>query len=124
MIDFNKFGRSVGFAVRGLRWLWQENNARIHALAGVAVVIVGISLGLSASEWLWIGLAIALVFIAELVNTSLERLTDLVSPHHHPLAGQAKDLAAAAVLVAALFAIVVGMVIVVPHVLAIFLEKL
>lgn len=115
MIDFKKFWRSFGFAFQGLRWLFEENNAKIHLSATIWVVGLGIYLGIKPWEWMALSLAIALVFITEAINTALERLTDLASPQQHPLAGKVKDLAAAAVLIAALFAIIVGLVVFVPH---------
>ena len=57
----------------------------------------------------------ALVWITEAINTALEKLVDLVSPDHHPLAGQVKDLAAGAVLLAAGFAVLVGLLVLGPY---------
>ena len=66
-------------------------------------------------EWVAISICIALVLALEALNTALEYLTDLVSPEYHPLAGKAKDAAAAAVLLVALGAIVVGLIVFIPH---------
>ena len=104
--------RSFRYAFQGLADLFRtQPNARIHLAAAALVVAVGAYTGLSRLEWLAIVLCIGLVIALEAVNTALEYLTDLVSPEHHPLAGKAKDAAAAAVLVAALGAAVVGAVI-------------
>jgi diacylglycerol kinase len=109
MINPLKFIRSVRFAVQGLTTLVRsENNARIHALAVLVVIGAGIYFQITARDWLWIALAITLVFTTEAVNTALEKLVDLVSPERRPLAGQIKDLAAGAVLLTALFALVVA----------------
>ncbi len=109
MISLPKFLKSVPFALKGLRALVRsENNARIHLLATGAVVVAGVGLRVSKTDWLWLLLAVTLVWLTEAFNTALEKLVDLVSPNHHPLAGQVKDLAAAAVLLAALFALVVA----------------
>lgn len=109
MVDVPKFYRSLGFAFRGLKTLVaSENNARIHLVATLGVVGAGIVFHVSGAEWLWLALAIALVWLTEAVNTALEKLVDLVSPDYHPLAGQVKDLAAAAVLVTAFFALAVA----------------
>lgn len=106
---------SFGYALRGLQQaLGQEVHLRLHALATVAVVVVGLLLPLSRADWALLTLAIGGVWTAELVNTAIERLTDLVSPTHHPLAGQAKDVAAAAVLVVAAAAAVVGILVLGP----------
>jgi diacylglycerol kinase len=119
MIDPLKFARSVGFAAQGLLTLVRsENNARIHALAVLVVVGAGWYVGLTAHDWLWVALAITLVLTTEAVNTALEKLVDLVSPERRPLAGQVKDLAAGAVLLTALFALVVAGVVFAPYLLA------
>ena len=75
---------------------------------------------LSATEWCLIAIAIILVFLAETFNTAIESLVDLVSSEHHPLAGQAKDMAAGAVLLAALLAFVIGLGIFGPKTIALF----
>jgi diacylglycerol kinase (ATP) len=85
-----------------------QHNAWIHAAATVVVVAAGLIVGLSASEWAWIVLAIGSVWTAEALNTALELLTDVASPDFHPLAEKAKDVAAGAVLLAAIGAVVIG----------------
>lgn len=86
-------------------------NARIHAVAAVVVVTAGIIFRISTLEWLAIIICITLVIVLEAVNTAIETLTDLVSPGNHPLAGKAKDVAAAGVLLAAIGSVVVGVLI-------------
>lgn len=109
MISLPKFLKSVPFALKGLRALVSsENNARIHLLATLAVGVAGVVLQVSKTDWLWLLLAVTLVWVTEAFNTALEKLVNLVSPDYHPLAGQVKDLAAAAVLLAALYALVVA----------------
>lgn len=100
---------SFGHAVRGV-WaaLRSEVHLRFHALASVVAIGLGFYCGITRLEWALVALAIAGVWTAELVNTAVEALTDLVSPAYHPLAGKAKDVAAGAVLLAALGAVVVG----------------
>jgi diacylglycerol kinase (ATP) len=71
-------------------------------------------------EWCWMTLAIIGVWLAEALNTAIEFLTDLVSPEFHPLAGKAKDVAAGAVLIAAIGAVVIGMFVFGPHLLRMF----
>jgi diacylglycerol kinase len=116
MIDFPKSVRSFRFAFLGI---WQffrnENNAKVHLLATVVVLLAGYYFRLSPNEWLWIVAAIALVWITEAVNTAIEKLVDLVSPHFDPRAGAIKDLAAGAVLLAALAAVIIGLLIFWPH---------
>ena len=88
--------------------LQTEHNARIHAAATVLVVAAGALLRLSAVEWALIVFAIAGVWTAEALNTAIEFLVDLASPAPHPLAGKAKDVAAGAVLIAAIGSAVIG----------------
>lgn len=107
-----KRARSFRYAFKGLADLFvQQHNARIHAVAAVGVVTAGLYLGLQAWEWCLLALTIGGVLAAELLNTAIEYTIDLVSPEQHPLAGKAKDAAAAAVLVLAIAAVVVGVVI-------------
>lgn len=108
--------RSFRYAIRGVAlMLRHQANARIHAAATVAVVALGIVCGLRAWEWCAVIGAIGLVWSVEGLNTALEALTDLVSPDEHPLAGRAKDIAAGAVLCAAVAAAVIGGIVFLPH---------
>jgi diacylglycerol kinase (ATP) len=101
--------RSVKFALRGIRTMVaSQHNAWIHAAATVVVVAAGLFVGLSWSEWCWIVLAIGSVWTAEALNTAFEFLTDVASPDFHPLAEKAKDVAAGAVLLAAIGAVIIG----------------
>jgi diacylglycerol kinase (ATP) len=110
--------RSFGHAFRGLKVLVQtQHNARIHAVATIAVVAAGALARISPIEWLVITLAIVCVWATEALNTSIEFLVNLVSPDLHPLAAKAKDVAAAAVLVAAIGSLIVAIVVFGPHVL-------
>ena len=80
----------------------------------VVVIVLGVWLALSARDWAVLALAIALVWMAEILNTSIEAVVDLASPVHHPLAKVGKDVGAAAVLIASLIAILVGLLILGP----------
>lgn len=91
--------------------LGSDRNLRIHMAATVAVAAAGAWCELTATEWGLIVLSIGLVWTAELVNTSIEAVVDLASPEHHELARLAKDVAAAAVLLAAVTAVVIGMIV-------------
>ncbi|HID85982.1 MAG TPA: diacylglycerol kinase family protein [Anaerolineae bacterium] len=92
-----------------------QRNARIHLLIAVGVVALGLWLGLSRWEWVAIVLTIGFVFVAELFNTVVEAVVDLASPEFHPLARAAKDVAAGAVLLAAIASVVIGLLILGPH---------
>ena len=107
--SFGHAGRGVWSALRS------EVHLRFHAVVTVVVIGLGFYSGLSRLEWALVALAVACVWAAELMNTAVEALTDLASPAYHPLAGKAKDVAAGAVLLAALGALVVGALVFVPH---------
>jgi diacylglycerol kinase len=115
LIDIGKFLKSLKYALAGIVTLVKtENNARIHLLATVLVVSLCLYLKLTPNAWLWVSLAIALVWITEAINTSIEATVDLASPQAHKLAKKAKDIAAAAVIIAAAFALVVAYIQIIP----------
>jgi diacylglycerol kinase (ATP) len=91
-----------------------QHNAWIHAVSSVAILVVALWAGLERLEWAILILTVALVWVAEFVNTAVETLVDLLSPEIHPLAKIAKDIAAASVLIAALAAVVVGLLLLGP----------
>jgi diacylglycerol kinase (ATP) len=106
---------SFRYAWAGLVYLLRtQPNARIHLVITAAVIGVGAWLELPARDWAVIALAMGLVFVAEALNTALEAAVDLVSPAPHPLARVAKDVGAAAVTLAALGAVVVGVLLLGP----------
>ena len=102
---------ALRYALRGIGFMLHERNARLLLAVTAVVVAGGLWLGLSRLEWCAAIAALALVWIAETLNTAVERLTDLVSPDYHPLAGRTKDVAAGAVLMAMLAAISIGIVV-------------
>ena len=104
--------RSIYCALKGIAvMLATQRNAWVHAFATIAVTIVGLYFGLTRFEWCWIILAIISVWTAEALNTAFEFLTDVASPEFHPLAGKAKDVAAGAVLIAAIGSVIIGLII-------------
>ena len=106
---------AFGHAFRGWAYVLKtQHNAWIHSVMATAVIALGIWLGLPPRDWAVLVLAIAMVFTAEFINTSIEAVVDLASPSHHPLAKVGKDVGAAAVLVAALSAILIGLLILGP----------
>ena len=108
-------------AFAGIRVLLRdEHNVRIHCCAAILVVAAGFLLGISAGEWIAVVFAIGLVFTAEAINTSIERLADEVQPEWDEHIRDVKDLAAGAVLFAAIAALVVGLIIFVPKIIALF----
>ena len=94
-----------------------QRNAWIHAAITIAIVVLGFWLGLDRYDWTLITIAICFVWLAEIINTALEAITDLASPEQHPLARVGKDVGAGAVLLASLTAIIVGLLILLPRLL-------
>lgn len=116
-MSLKKRVNSFRYAFAGLFDLFRSQpNARIHLFATFLAIGAGLFFHISTNEWCIIVLCIALVISLEAVNTAIEYLTDLVSPDFHPLAGKAKDVAAAAVLIAAFGAIAVAMIIFLPKI--------
>lgn len=113
--------QSIVHAIRGLRLLVREEaNARVHVAATLLAVLAGSTAHVSFAEWRWLALACALVWSAEAFNTAIERVCDRLSRDHDPLIGAAKDVAAGAVLVAALAAGAIGASIFLPHLMGFF----
>ena len=108
---------SFGYAFKGI-WaaFWYEPNMKLHLLGAIEAVFLGWFFEIKNAEWCWIVLAIGLVWMAEIFNTAVEKLTDLVSPNYNELAGRVKDLAAGAVLMAALTSLIIGILIFWPHI--------
>jgi diacylglycerol kinase len=117
--SFRREVASFGWALRGLRMaLASERHLRFHAAATVVVLALAAALPLYGWERAALVLAVGLVWVAELANTAVERLVDLVSPERHPVAGAVKDIAAAAVLVAAVASAGVGLLVLIPALVA------
>lgn len=108
--------KSFTFAFAGIAaMLRTQHNAWIHLAATLAVVAAAFWFAVPRDEWLWLIVAIVMVWTAEALNTAFELLCDVASPEFHPLVKQAKDVAAAAVLIAAAGAVAIGALIFVPH---------
>ena len=107
--DHPSFKKSFGFALQGFRYtLATERNIRVMLGGAAFAVVMGLVLQLDLVSWAIVLLCIGCVFAAELMNTAIETVVDLVSPEYHPLAGHAKDIAAAAVYVLSFLVAVVG----------------
>ena len=104
-----KRARSFGFACRGLAVLVQtQHNAWIHGVATLVVVVAGVLAGVSRADWALLTLAMVSVWSAEALNTAVEALGDAVAQSDNELIGLAKDVAAGAVLVAAVGSIIIA----------------
>ena len=109
---------SFGHAFRGWGYVLKtQHNARIHAVVAIAVFTVAFWLRLPARDWAVLLLTVTMVFAAEFINTAIEAVVDLASPQKHPLAKVGKDVGAAAVLIAALAAVLIGLLILGPPLL-------
>ena len=115
---FKKRIESFKFAFAGIaHFVKSEPNVIIHLIAAVVAVCMGFFFAINSVEWCLVIFAIGLVLSAEAFNTAIEYLTDLVSPDYHELAGKTKDVAAAAVLMSAITAAIVGLLIFLPKIL-------
>ena len=112
--------RSFGYALEGIGYLVRtQRNFRIHLLAAAAVSAAGVGVGLGATEWAIVLVTIALVMVTEALNTGIELAVTLASPELRPEAKASKDVAAGAVLVSAITAVVVGVAVFGPRLVAI-----
>ena len=120
--DLKKQLHSFGYAWKGVRCcIGREQNLSFHLIAMILTVIAGFILGITRMEWIMVILCIGVVIAAELFNTAIEKLVDLVSPERHPIAGQVKDIAAGAVLVCAATAAIIGLIVFIPYLTRFFL---
>lgn len=111
---------AFGYSFKGLADLVTNHpHAHIHAAATVMVIVLGLYFQINREEWMFLTICIGIVWTAEAFNTSIEYLTDLVSPDYHPLAGKVKDVAAAAVLLSCIAAAIVGVFVFWPYLKAI-----
>lgn len=116
---FSPAGRAKSFryAIRGIfLFMKTQHNAWIHLVAAIVVTIAGFYFSLSGTEWIAVILAIGFVFSAEAFNTAIEWLVDKISPEYDPVAGKVKDVAAGAVLIAAVAAAVIGILVFFPKI--------
>lgn len=114
----NPFYKSLNFAIQGIiECIKKERNIKIHLCMMCLVIICGFVVHLHYLEWIACLILFALVISLEIVNTAIEAIVDLCSPDFHPLAKLAKDSAAGAVLVSAVFSAIIGLMIFVPKLL-------
>lgn len=107
-----RFIYSFKYAIQGMRTsIADQPNLKIHLAVAVAVVIAGFYFQITSVEWCVVLLCISLVIGLEMINSALEGLVDLVTRERLPLAGKIKDIAAGAVLFAAMISVVIGVII-------------
>jgi diacylglycerol kinase len=121
MFNFRKLAKSFGYALAGLSYSFKFNqNIKIHIMAAILAVLVGLFLRLTRYEMLGVGFLIVLVISAEMINTSIEEVINLLVNEHRLEAKIAKDVSAGMVLLVAIFAAIVGVFIYLPHILSLF----
>ena len=109
--------KSFRFALRGLGFMLRtQHNAWIHLAATVVAIVAGAALQIAAEDWRWVVLAVALVWATEALNTAVEHVCNVVQPELHASVKAAKDVAAGAVLVAAVGAAIIGVMVFWPYV--------
>ena len=109
--------QSFRYAFKGLKlMISREHNAWIHCGVAVCVLIAGFLLKLNRFEWIIIVFAICGVLVTEAINSAIERLADVVSPHYNKKIKQVKDISAGAVLLMSIGAAIVGLIIFVPKI--------
>lgn len=119
MKNFRNFvvGRiiSVKYAAKG-SWILitSEHSIMAQTLIAIAVTVLGFFMQLSTQEWLFQIIAIALVIVAESLNTAIEKIADFIHPEYHKEIGVIKDISAGAAFFAAIFAVIIGLIIYVP----------
>ncbi|RBL93158.1 diacylglycerol kinase family protein [Chitinophaga flava] len=115
---FSRRIASFGYAFNGIAaFLCSEPHARIHAVATIVVTAAGCWYKLTRMEWILLIIAIAMVWVTEMLNTVIEKIMDHLSPDYHLKVKWIKDVAAGAVLVAAIAAAAIGALIFIPHIL-------
>jgi len=121
MIDFKKFFTSVRIAISGFKSTFKkEQSFRIQVFIGLIVILLMFVLKLNPLEKSVLIIVIAMVLSLELINSQIERFLDVIQPSYHPEVKLIKDVSAAAVLIAVLGAVIVGIVILLPHLLDLF----
>lgn len=113
-----KLIRSFAYAIEGIvHSIKREQNVRIHFMIAIVVICLGFYYHITTTEWLFVLFAIGGMVSLELMNTAIERTVDLVTQQKHPLAKQAKDAAAGAVLIFAIISVIIGCIIFLPKIL-------
>ncbi|PKG21786.1 diacylglycerol kinase [Niallia nealsonii] len=113
----NNLFSSFRFALSGIvRAVKKERNLKFHLIISSIIIFLGFYYQVSAVNWMMLAIAMGLVITMEMMNTAIERVVDLVTKDFHPLAKEAKDIAAGAVLVAAVVSVVIGLIIFLPKI--------
>ncbi|MFB0947519.1 MAG: diacylglycerol kinase (ATP) [Spirosomataceae bacterium] len=118
-MNLKKTLKSFKYAFQGIGDLARfENNFRVHLFVVVVVILSSVTLRINRKEWMIVVFLIGFVLTAEAFNTAIEKICDFIHPEFHPDIGKIKDLAAGGVLIAVLTAVVIGLIIFVPKLIA------
>ena len=117
MIKFKRLLKSFRYAYKGLiKTFKEEQNLRIQAFFAVVVLLIGWGLKIERADWIILVLVIGLVILMELANSAVERVTDMLKPRINTYVKEIKDVTAAAVLVASLVSVIIGIIIFWPYI--------
>ncbi|MFA5359764.1 MAG: diacylglycerol kinase family protein [Patescibacteria group bacterium] len=121
MIRISRLIKSYSYAIRGLfKTFREEQNLKIQTIASLVVLILGIYFSISRIEWAILVLVICLVLTAEIANSAIERVTDVLKPRINTYIKEIKDIMAAAVLLSSIAAIIIGVIIFFPYLYTFF----
>lgn len=106
---------AIKYAAKGF-WILitSENSIIAQVIIGITMTIIGFLMNISATEWLFQIFAIGLVLVAESLNTAIEKIADFIHPEYHKQIGLIKDISAGAAFFAAIFAVIIGLIIYIP----------
>ncbi|RVT76510.1 diacylglycerol kinase family protein [Flavobacterium sufflavum] len=108
--------KSVSYALKGaIKLITTEHSVMVQTSLGVILTVAGFVIGITPTEWLFQTFAIGLVLSIEGLNTAIEKVADFIHPDYHERIGFIKDIAAGSVFFAAITAIIIGLIIYVPH---------
>jgi diacylglycerol kinase len=123
MIRFKRLFKSFHYAIKGLiKTFHEEQNLKVQTLVGVLVLLFGVYFKISLNEWCVLVFTITLVLVMELANSAVERVTDVLKPRINTYVKEVKDIMAAAVMLASLSAIIIGLLIFIPYIIKYFYE--
>lgn len=101
--------KSFAYAIAGIVFMLKtQHNAWLHGMATIAVIALAVYCDVTASDWRWLIVAMGMVWVGETINTAVEYVCDVVSPHYSEAVKHAKDIAAGGVLIAALASLIIG----------------
>jgi len=124
MIRIGRLLKSYSYAIRGLfKTFREEQNLKIQTFASLAVLILGIYFSISRIEWAILTLVVCLVLTAEITNSAVERITDVLKPRINTYIKEIKDIMAAAVLLSSIAAVIIGVIIFFPYVLVLLSSR-